>query len=185
MRRLQPWMVWIAASSIHWAACSKRCTQLACQRVSMRSRNCCKNASVGSPGCANACPAWTKRCRIRSRNSAVAASVKVMTKICGGSNGDPKLACEATGSRRPNTMRRYRALKVQVLPVPALASITCRPCSGSAKGSSTVGVFMRHPPGGGGSMPGRPARGRKNVRSTQPSEDAVAQNFPNGGATQG
>ena len=59
--------------------------------------------------------AKAKRLRRRARNSCVAASVKVTARIC------PSV------SPRSTTRRVTSVARVKVLPVPALASISCRP----------------------------------------------------------
>ena len=121
-------------------ACAARCKRLAegdHWSAGTSSLSACKNGSlpVVLPVCiwSNHNAASCKRLRIRSRNSAVAASVNVITKIWRGSS--PALS----GRPWPITRRTYKAANVHVLPVPALASMTCRPVKGMRNGFK---VFM-------------------------------------------
>ena len=69
---------------------------------------------------------------MRSRSSAVAALVKVTTRICG------------TASPRSSSSRRYRPQRVQVLPVPAEASIRCVPCQRAGEDVEGTRRRVRH-----------------------------------------
>ncbi len=73
------------------------------------------------------------RCRVacnRSFSSAVAARVKVLTRIC------------STGSEASTRSRSQRMVMEWVFPVPALASIECSPLSGWLIASNMGQLFF-------------------------------------------
>ena len=111
----KPWMVEIAASSsCNNAACRRRssvASSMPVDRACAISAAVCNASSPSTLSPANRRSAMRRRRRTRSRSSAVAARVKVTTSSFG--NGTP-----------PSSSRRSsHAVRVKVLPVPALASI--------------------------------------------------------------
>ena len=122
-RRQKPWMVCTGARSIASAARRRRVRSVSA--VSCASAACTRRAVSTSPALAGSAAAPSarraarpRRSRMRVRSSCVAASVKVTARIC------------STGSCRSITRRAYSVARVKVLPVPALASTSCRPDSG-------------------------------------------------------
>ena len=138
-RAQKPWMVNTAARSISRSACCRRARRrrrspAAAGAGSVRGsgrlrRHGCRHAPRDSRSARLASRAASaRRRRRRSRNSWVAASVKVTARIW--------------PTRRPRsiTSRVTSVARVKVLPVPALASISCRPsqrrCRGRDRGSA-------------------------------------------------
>ena len=140
----KPWMVKIEASSKLCSACSSRSAisssaRLCCCRATF-SRALTNESDMATVLPRNAASVVTTRLRMRSCNSAVAALVKVTTRM------------PCTSSRRSSSSRSTRPQMFQVLPVPAEASINCVPCNGQAN-TSNAGAVMAAP----GGRPGCPA----------------------------
>ena len=152
-RAQKPWMVKIAARSVSSVAWRRRrrsesSPSSLCARCD--SSNCrVSTASALSPpasGASSTSSVSCRRSRMRLRNSCVAASVKVTARTW--------------PMRRPRstTSRVTSVARVKVLPVPALASISCTPSSGMSRYGSRASL-MRRPP------TRRPATRCRRVRS--------------------
>ena len=124
-RAQKPWMVKTAARSVSCSARRSRACRLAasstascrCRMRRVKAASGCSSTATGWP-CSSAsliAAASARRLRRRARSSWVAASVKVTARIW------PRLRPRSTTSRVTSVAR------VKVLPVPALASISCRP----------------------------------------------------------
>lgn len=153
-------MVDTAASSIHSAARRSRRAQPGQRSAGYCWRNATSRPSWRSCGSAKQRAASPRRLRIRSRSSWVAASVKVTTRISGGLSGRPK-AFSPPWSR---TRRTYSRAMVNVLPVPALASIRRLPCNGKSSGSRATGICCWLMPAPPRHVPGQPAAARRAAR---------------------
>ena len=132
----KPWMVKMAASSKPSSAARRRAIRSASSAPWARrlaSNWGTKGSAPVAAGASSPASVSTRRWRSRSRSSAVAALVKVTTRIC------------CTVQRRSSSRRRYRPQIAQVLPVPADASISRTPPSGTPKTSSACGVVMPRP----------------------------------------
>ena len=119
----KPWIVKIAASSKYCSAASSVARAVARGRCRARARpraRASRRTDRRRPrrrAARSQASVSTMRVRMRSRSSAVAALVKVTTRIC------------CTSSPRSSSSRRYRPQMFQVLPVPAEASIRLMPSS--------------------------------------------------------
>ncbi len=128
MRWQKPWMVNTAASSICLSANSNHCAACFLSSISS-SRRAYNGLSVVSRR--QAIRSSWMLLRMRPRNSSVAASVNVTTSSSSTVSGRGK----AAEPPNPSSRRRYNAAIVNVLPVPAEASIRRSPVRGKRKGS--------------------------------------------------
>jgi hypothetical protein len=152
-RAQKPWMVKIAARSVSSVAWCRR-RRSAASLSPLRVRCDCSSWRVSAASALSSSAAGAssrsrvscRRSRMRLRSSCVAASVKVTARTW--------------PMRRPRstTSRVTSVARVKVLPVPALASISCTPSSGMSRYGSRTSL-MRRPPCR------RPAAGRRRVRS--------------------